>query len=117
MLTLPKEVIQPKTFSLKPGSTIFIAGLGRLDFITGPKSMRFTVFTSENLPITICETSNADEIYREFLGTEMFKVPVGNKERLSKWPALEAGDLITLKGQDWEVSCADVVLSNAGIYF
>lgn len=115
MLTLPKQLLQPKTFSLKPGCTLFIAGLGRLDFIEGPTSMKFTVFTSETLPITICSTESADEIYKEFLGTDLFQVPVGNEERLSKWPALEPEELIRLKGKDWEESCADIILSSAGM--
>lgn len=33
MKTIPKQIIQPQTFNLKPGMTIFIAGIGRLDFI------------------------------------------------------------------------------------
>lgn len=40
MLTLPKQVIQPRTFSIKPGNAIFIGGLGRLDYLEGPVSIR-----------------------------------------------------------------------------
>lgn len=40
MLTLPKQIIQPRTFSIKTGYTIFIAGLGRLDYIDGRISTR-----------------------------------------------------------------------------
>lgn len=35
MLTLPKEILKPKTFSLRADSTIFIGGLARLDFLEG----------------------------------------------------------------------------------
>lgn len=114
MLTLPKQLIEPRIYSLKPGSTIFLAGLGRLDYIEGPVSMRFTVFASNNLPVTICSTTQADELYKNLLGTEMFQVPIGNKERLQKWPNLEAADDIKLRGIDWDECCADIVLSSAG---
>lgn len=80
--------------------------------------MRFVVFASENLPITICNTSEADDLYKNFLGTEMFQVPIGNTDRLAKWPNLEAGDVIKRKGIDWDECCADIVLSSAGnLYF
>lgn len=41
--TLPKELIRPETFCLKPGSSLFIAGLARLDYVKGPKSVRYQV--------------------------------------------------------------------------
>lgn len=78
--------------------------------------MRFSVFASDQLPITICNTSDADKLYLELLGSEILRVPCGNEERISKWPALEASDEVKLKGIDWETSCVDIVLSNAGNY-
>lgn len=116
MLTLPKELIQARTFSMKPGQTIFLAGLGRLDYLEGPQYMKFTVFSSKHLPVTICNTSEAEDLYQDLLGTEILKVPLGiSEERLKKWPNLEPSDeIITLKGYDWEYSEKDIVLSNAG---
>lgn len=40
ILTLPKELIRPETFCVKPGTSLFIAGLARLDYIKGPDSIR-----------------------------------------------------------------------------
>ncbi|CAH1967702.1 unnamed protein product [Acanthoscelides obtectus] len=40
MLTIPKEIIRPETFCVKPRTSLFIAGLARLDFLDGPKSIR-----------------------------------------------------------------------------
>lgn len=114
MLTLPKELIQARTFAIKPGQTLFLAGLGRLDFLTGPPYIRFTVFSSKHLPITICDTFEADDLYKNLLGTEIFKVPSGNEERLTKFPSLQPSEVITIKGVDWDISSKDIVLSNAG---
>lgn len=77
--------------------------------------VRFTVFASDNLPITICPTSEANNLYKEFLGTELFQVPCGSEERLKKWPELCSSEEIHLTGIDWDTACADVVLSSAGI--
>lgn len=41
-------------------------------------------------------------------------MPENNADRLSKWPALESGDALTITGIDWKVSVADVILSSAG---
>lgn len=38
--TLPKKTIKPKTFCIRQGETIFIAGLGRLDVLNAPSYIR-----------------------------------------------------------------------------
>lgn len=64
--------------------------------------------------MTICSTTDADNLYEELVGSQLFQVPLGTEERLKKWPKLVAGNDIHLTGVDWEVSCADIVLSSAG---
>lgn len=76
---------------------------------------RFTVFASDTLPVTICPLDSAENVYKELLGTELFRVPVGNQDRLEKWPQLVAGNDIKVTGVDWESSCADILLSSAGL--
>ncbi|KAG5892537.1 hypothetical protein JTB14_011126 [Gonioctena quinquepunctata] len=114
MFTLPKELIRPKTFCVKPGTSLFIAGLARLDYLEGPGSIRLTVFRSNELPITICTLDEAHKIYEEYLGTDLFKVPVNENDRLSKWPGLHVGKPFSVTGTHWKHSCVDVVLSSAG---
>ncbi|KAF2905047.1 hypothetical protein ILUMI_01130 [Ignelater luminosus] len=114
MLTLPKQLLRPQTFSMRVGQTLFIAGIGRLDYVDGPYSIRITVFCADSLPLTLCLTEGVDSLYKELLGTEIFKVPNGSNERLSKWPHLEARDLLKLTGEGKYKSCGDIVLSNAG---
>ncbi|XP_050506546.1 nitric oxide-associated protein 1 [Diabrotica virgifera virgifera] len=114
ILTLPKELIRPETFCVKPGTSLFIAGLARLDYLKGPDSIKLTVFRSNELPITICDLNRADQTYEDCLGSELFKVPIDEGDRLSKWPGLSKGKPFTVTGVTRRLSINDVVLSNAG---
>lgn len=116
MLTLSNTVLKPRTFSLRNRQTLFVGGIGRIDCMrTTATFVRFTVFSAPSLPITICDLENADEVYERLLGTYLFAVPCGNKERLSKWPGLSCyKEPIQLTGINDKTSCADIVLSSAG---
>lgn len=116
MMTLPTTVLKPRTFSLRPLQTLFVGGLGRIDCLkTGAKFVRFTVFSAHTLPITVCNTEDADEVYEKLLGTYLLAVPCGSIERLSKWPGLSSyKNPIQLTGINEKTSCADIVLSSAG---
>ncbi|KAI4460796.1 nitric oxide-associated protein 1 [Holotrichia oblita] len=114
LLTLSKKLLRPQTFCLHPGSSIFIGGLSRFDYLEGENFARFTVFSSSSLPITICQTDVADELYNEFLGSKFLAVPAGNSERLRFWPGLKTSKEFTVKGVDKNYACADVVLSSSG---
>ena len=77
---------------------------------------RLTVFASELLPLTVCKTDDADELYRELVGSKLMGVPCGGPTRLSHWPGLKAfPEDITLEGIDRNESCGDIVLSSSGI--
>ncbi|KAG7156938.1 Nitric oxide-associated protein 1-like [Homarus americanus] len=110
---LPHKLISPRTYCLQSGQSLFIGGLARLDLLYSPKSVRFTVFRSQHLPITIVKTVDASAFYRNYLGSELLGVPVGNKERLQNWPPLCPQNIKTFS-VDKRSSCADVVLSSAG---
>lgn len=116
MLTLPTTVMKPRTYSLRSSQTMFIGGLGRIDCLkTAAKFVRFTVFSAHTLPITICTLENAEDVYERLLGTDLFAVPCGSKNRLSKWPGLSVcKEPIKLTGVHEKTSCADIVLSSAG---
>lgn len=113
LVTLPKMLIRPQTYYLYEGSTIFIGGLARIDFIECPTPCRFTIFCSEALPITITKTDDAEEIYNEFLGTELFVAPSGGAERLKHWPGLKKhSDVLEFAGEGPKMCCGDIVLSS-----
>lgn len=112
---IPKQLIRPQTYYLHKGSTIFIGGLARLDFVDCNEACRFTVFCSDSLPITITNTVDADKMYQEFLGTALFGAPMGGTERLSNWPGLQRRpDILEFTGEGPKLCCGDVVLSSIG---
>ncbi|KAL1132191.1 hypothetical protein AAG570_010148 [Ranatra chinensis] len=113
-LTIPKKIILPRSFIMKPGWTIFIGGIARLDYTRGAKSVRLTVFASNGLPITVCTTENAENVYNSLIGTQFMAVPQGGQARLEKWPHLRPGLPINVCGISWKESCLDIVLSSAG---
>lgn len=113
LLTLPKNLIRPQTYYLDKGSTFFIGGLARVDLFDCTDPCRFTIFCSENLPITVVKTEEADEIYDKFVGTELFAVPSGGSERLNNWPGLQRKqDNIHFTGEGPKLCSGDIVLSS-----
>lgn len=88
LLTIPKKTFVPRVFYMTPGTTLFLSGLGRIDYVSGARSIRLAVFASENLTTLVVNTDKADEIYRECLGSEILNVPRGDENRLKDWPGL-----------------------------
>lgn len=97
-------MIMPRTFLMKPGMSLFLAGVGRVDYLNGGVYIRATVYASIELPIMIVKTEEADTVYNELLGTEFIGVPVGDEERLRNWPGLAASDVFTFRGIGTKVS-------------
>lgn len=111
--TIPRELITPRTFVIRPLQTLFLGGLGRIDLVHARQHVWFTVFASHYLPIHIVYTEEAKRFYAGYLGTDMLGVPMGGVERLKHWPALFPKE-IKLESVNWTQSCADIVLSSAG---
>uniref|UniRef100_A0A8C3PWB9 Nitric oxide associated 1 n=1 Tax=Chrysolophus pictus TaxID=9089 RepID=A0A8C3PWB9_CHRPC len=112
-LVLPTQAIIPRTFILKPGMVLFLAALGRIDYLQGEKPAWFSVVASKLLPVHIATLSTADVMYEKHAGQEFFKVPMGGKERMKEFPPLVPQD-ITLKGTGTTEAVADIKLSSAG---
>ncbi|NXC77182.1 NOA1 protein, partial [Anhinga anhinga] len=112
-LVLPTQAIIPRTFILKPGMVLFLAALGRVDYLQGEKPAWFSVVASNLLPVHISTLSNADAIYEKHAGQQLLKVPMGGEERMKEFPPLVPQD-ITLKGIGTTEAVADIKLSSAG---
>lgn len=115
---ISKKILIPRTYLIKRGMTLFLAGLGRVDYIEGPEKVRLSLFASPKLPILIVNTDEADKIYDDCLGTEILGVPLGDSERLAKFPRLEKPDESILVGSgdhgEW-ISCCGKCLIETGI--
>lgn len=85
---IPKRTLWPRVFYVLPGQTLFLAGMGRIDYIGGASELRLSVFASDKLSLLIVNTDKADEIYHEFIGTELINVPRGDAQWLQDWPPL-----------------------------
>lgn len=107
MDVVPKRVMWPRIFYMRPGYSLFVAGLGRVDNLGGSTRVRLSVYASERLPILIAHTDKADEVYRECLNTKLMSVPRGDAERMEKWPGLTRMDqMISISGYEAEYKSA-----------
>lgn len=86
----PKKPLKPATFQLLPGNTIFLGGLGRIDYLKG-ESTSFTVYASRNVKLHRTKTEKADEFYQKHVG-ELLTPPTGENY------------LPALKGQEFKTN-------------
>ena len=112
-LCLPQRPLVPRTFILKPGQTMLLGGLARMDYTEGSVSAYFSVFASAGIPVHVTQIDKAEMIYSRHLGEPLLMVPCGDTTRLNRFPPLLSEEH-TLTGVGWKTSCADVVLSSAG---
>lgn len=112
MRVMSKKIILPRSYYIHRGMTLFLAGLGRVDYINGPEKIRLSVFASAKLPVLIVKTDEADNIYEDCIGTEIMGVPLGDEERLKKFPSLEKPDQsIVIQSDehgDWKSCCGNL---------
>lgn len=113
---LPKKQILPSVYRLSPGSTIFIGGLARFDYLEGPPLAYFTLFASPEIYIHKTSTEKADELYRNQVGTLL--TPPFSAETIANWPGLHVADSITHEIENdegnWQKACTDIVFSGLG---
>ena len=99
----PKKEIKPKTYQLNPEQTLFLAGLGRFDFISGDKQ-GFTAYFDNNLKLHRTKLAGADAFYDKHVGSLL--TPPTDKE-LAEFPKLVRHEF-TIKDK------MDVVYSGLG---
>ncbi|HJV44384.1 MAG TPA: ribosome biogenesis GTPase YqeH [Bacillota bacterium] len=79
-LISPEKTINPKVFQLNEQQTLFIGGLGRIDFVKGDRQS-FVVYTSNRVPIHRTKLEKASELYENHLGA-MLAPPTGEAAQL-----------------------------------
>lgn len=80
----PRKEIKPKTYQLNPEQTLFLAGLGRFDFIAGEKQ-GFTAFFDNELPLHRTKLAGASDFYTKHVGSLLLP-PTGSE--LADFPEL-----------------------------
>ncbi len=74
----PKKEIKHKTYQLNPEQTLFLAGLGRFDFIEGERK-GFTAFFENTLELHRTKLAGANTFYQKHVGSLL--VPPSSKEK------------------------------------
>lgn len=113
---MPELQIRPRCFGFKNGTSIFLGGLGRLDLLGGPfkfRPMLIVVFCSDDLPIHMVRTTDADMFYERAMRTGLLGVPCGDASRLEEFPPLE-GQTFEVDGVAHFEATSDIVFSSAG---
>ncbi|KAJ8015556.1 hypothetical protein DPEC_G00027350 [Dallia pectoralis] len=112
-MVVPTQAITPRTFVLKPGLSLFLGALGRIDYIKGEKSCWFTVIASHRVPVHITSLEKADSTYKKHAGQILLRVPIGGEDRMKEFPPLISQEF-QLKGQGYTKASADIKMSSAG---
>lgn len=114
-LVIPKNDMKPLTYDIGPGQTLFIGGLGRIDYVKGTENVMFTTFLSRMLPVHRCKTIRAEEIYEKHLGVnpKILFPPLG-EERAKDFPKLEVAEELTIQGSSLRRSITDIVFPGIG---
>ncbi len=96
-----QKPLKPATYQLQPGNTLFLAGLGRIDFLKGDPAS-FTVYVARDLYVHRTKTENAAAFYERHLG-----------ELLS--PPSDQDELPPLKGQEFRTTVkSDLLFGGIG---
>jgi ribosome biogenesis GTPase YqeH len=64
---IPTREIKPVVFQLNEGQTLFLGGMGRIDYI-GPGRRSLIVYTSNRLTVHRTRTDHADDLFRRQYG-------------------------------------------------
>lgn len=97
----PQKPLRPATYQLLAGNTIFLGGLGRIDYLKGP-STSFTVYTARGVVVHRTKTANAATFFEKHVGVDLI-------------PPQDNNDLGELKGQDFKTTTrSDLLFGGIG---
>ncbi|KAI3975423.1 hypothetical protein MKX01_037941 [Papaver californicum] len=111
LVQISKE-LKPRTYRIKAGYTVHIAGLMRLDVEeTSLDIVYVTVWDSPYLPLHMGKTGNVETMLEHHLGRQL-QPPIDEErvEELGNWMQRE----FHVSGNSWDVSSIDVSASGVG---
>nr|CAD2202996.1 unnamed protein product [Meloidogyne enterolobii] len=119
---IPRSIILPRIFILYPNESLLLGGVGRIDLLSDESTAKnmpifLTVFAGENLKVNVMRTNYVDTFLEKNRGNPSLGAPIGNVERLNKFPKLEYKDFLIENDfylEDDERGIADIVLSSLG---
>ncbi|XP_020973720.1 GTP-binding protein BRASSINAZOLE INSENSITIVE PALE GREEN 2, chloroplastic [Arachis ipaensis] len=111
LVNMGKE-LKPRTYRVKVGHSIHIAGLMRLDIEeTSLDTIYVTVWASPYLPLHMGKIENAPKIFQDHFGCQL-QPPIGEKrvQELGNWVRRE----FHVSGNSWGSSSVDIAASGLG---
>jgi hypothetical protein len=103
--------INPAVYRLEPGRSILLGGVARLDYVSGPPLVYFTVFASHALYVHETSAERASEVWHS--GADKFLVPVLYDADKVPLP-LQARDLTLRSTLSWDEAFVDLVWPGLG---
>lgn len=106
--------INPAVYRLSPGRSLYLGGVARLDYVSGPALVYFTVFAAHTLYVHETTELRAEEVWQS--GADKFLVPVlYDPDRSDKVPLpLQSRELTLRSTLSWDEAFVDVVWPGLG---
>nr|XP_043607342.1 GTP-binding protein BRASSINAZOLE INSENSITIVE PALE GREEN 2, chloroplastic-like [Erigeron canadensis] len=111
LVNISKE-LKPRTYRIKAGHSVHIAGLMRLDIEeSSVDSIYVTVWASPYLPLHMGKTEKASSMVEDHFGNQL-QPPIGKQRvgELGRWVKKE----FNVHGNTWESSCVDIAAAGLG---
>ncbi|KAL8140142.1 hypothetical protein V2J09_006163 [Rumex salicifolius] len=111
LLHIGKE-LKPRTYRIKTGHTVHIAGLMRVDIEeSSVDTVYITVWASPHLPLHMGKTDTADRMLGDHFGRQL-QPPIGENrvKELGEWVKKE----FHVTGNSWDSSSVDVAVGGLG---
>ncbi|XP_021281301.1 GTP-binding protein BRASSINAZOLE INSENSITIVE PALE GREEN 2, chloroplastic [Herrania umbratica] len=111
-LVYVSKELKPRTYRIKAGHTVHIAGLMRLDIEeSSVESLYVTVWASPYLPLHVGRTENAHRMLEDHFGRQL-QPPIGEErvEELGSWVRKQ----FHVYGHSWDSSSVDLAAAGIG---
>lgn len=111
MVEIRKE-LQPRSYRIKPGQTVHVGGLVRLDLNSASVSTIYvTVWASSSVSLHLGKTENADDIWNKHCGIRL-QPPISMERvpELGPWKERQ----IKATGTSWDVNSIDISVAGFG---
>ncbi|CAH9070950.1 unnamed protein product [Cuscuta epithymum] len=111
MVEIRKE-LHPRSYRIKPGHTIHVGGLVRLDLNRASvDTIYLTVWGSPSVSLHLGKTENADDIWSKHCGVRLQPpISVDRVPELGQWKERQ----IKVSGTSWDVNSVDVAVAGSG---
>ncbi|MBM6753946.1 ribosome biogenesis GTPase YqeH [Lactobacillus alvi] len=113
-LVAPQKEIKPHTYQLSDEQTIFLGGIGRFDYLKGPK-VGVVAYFENNLVLHRTKYQNADQFYQRHLGDLLVPPHPGNESQIPplvryEFKTRQKSDLV-FEGLGWITVPANVTVA------